>query len=213
MDFELSPEKAVEVLRSLGYLVVGVTAYAVFVFNFYRLLGRKDIFKLDLRVMSNTKFPFIIKLYRTIVHLFKYLTWLPAISVVWFAVLVVILAFLAKSRSVDIVLQIAVTIVAATRVTAYYNEDLAKDLAKMLPFALLGLFLVDPTYISVGVSLETLQNIFDRAETVIYYLLAVIALEYALRIADTILRFVVRVWRKITTKPAVPAPDAATGAD
>lgn len=209
MDFVLSPEKAYDVLKSLGYLVVGVTAYAIFVFNFYRLLARKDIIRLDLRVKSEAKYPFVVKLYRMSIHLIKYLTWLPAMSVFWFAVLVVILSFLAKSRSVDIVLQIAVTIVAATRVTSYYNEDLARDLAKMLPFALLGIFLVDPTYVSVGVSVETFQNIFERAETVIYYLLAVIGLEYGLRIADTILRFVSKIARRMSGNVPVNAP--ATG--
>lgn len=206
MDFELTLAEAFVVIKSLGYLVLGVTAYSIFIFNFYRMLGRKDIFKLDLRIRNKTRFVLIVRVYRTIIHLAKYITYLPAISVFWFAVLVVILAFIAKSRSVDVVLQIAVTIVAATRVAAYYNEDLAKDLAKMLPFALLGIFLVDPSYISLGVSMETLQDIGGRADTVAYYLVAVIALEYALRIVDTIVRFAIRMVRKIGARSPLPVP-------
>ena len=56
---------------------------------------------------------------------------------------------LSKFSSPNHILVVSVSLVAAIRVTSYYNEQLSQDLAKMIPFALLGIFLVDATFFSV----------------------------------------------------------------
>ena len=37
-------------------------------------------------------------------------------------------------------------LIIAIRIAAYYNEELSKDIAKLLPFALLGIFLFNPQF-------------------------------------------------------------------
>ena len=85
--------------------------------------------------------------------------------------------------SVAMVLLISVAIVAAVRVTAYYNEDLSKDLAKMLPFALLGVFLLDTSFFSFSEALTEIKQLFLLWENMIYYFIFVIGLEFVLRIS------------------------------
>ncbi|MDA1220350.1 MAG: hypothetical protein O2909_13130, partial [Chloroflexi bacterium] len=102
-------------------------------------------------------------------------------------ILTVLLTFLAKNRSVDSILLVAMSVLAAIRITAYYDEDLSRDLSKMLPFALLGVFLIDISYFSVPASMEALQQISGQLENIIYYLFFIIGLEFLLRVLSPIL--------------------------
>jgi hypothetical protein len=72
------------------------------------------------------------------------------------------------------------------RITAYYNEDLSRDLAKMLPFALLGVYVVDLSYFSFPASLDALLRAFNQWESITYYLMFVVGLEFILRISSPV---------------------------
>ena len=61
------------------------------------------------------------------------------------------------------------------------HEDLSKDLAKMLPFALLGIFLIDIGFFSWSASWELIREIPGLWKTMVYYLGFIIALELLLR--------------------------------
>ena len=117
----------------------------------------------------------------------KYLVLFPFVAFAWFIVLTVLLTFLAKNRAVDDILLVSMAVLSAIRVTAYYNEDLSRDLAKILPFALLGVFLIDLSYFSIPASVDALQRTMANAESVVYYLVFVIGLEFLLRISSPIL--------------------------
>ena len=73
--------------------------------------------------------------------------------------------------------------VSAIRATAYYNEDLSRDLAKILPFAVMAVFLIDASFFSLSDSLDTLNEASDYNEHILYYLMFLIALEFVLRAA------------------------------
>ena len=72
--------------------------------------------------------------------------------------------------------------VATIRVTAYYNEDLSRDLAKILPFAVLALFVIDASFFNIRESLDILQDANEARETILYYLLFLVVVEFALRL-------------------------------
>jgi len=54
----------------------------------------------------------------------------------------------------------------------------------MLPFALLGVFLVDISYFSWQSSLELVRQVPNFWKEIIYYLVFLIALEFVLRITS-----------------------------
>ena len=83
---------------------------------------------------------------------------------------------------------ISVSLVGVTRVMSYYNEDLSKDLAKMMPFALLGVFLVDISYFEITNSIEAIKQIISLWRLIVYYLLILILIEFILRILYTIVK-------------------------
>jgi len=68
---------------------------------------------------------------------------LPVLVFFWFGVFALFLLILSKSQSISQIVLIAAAIVAATRLTSYFSQDLSKDLAKLLPFTMLAVFLLD----------------------------------------------------------------------
>ena len=117
-----------------------------------------------------------------VMYLTKYLVLFPAFAFFWFAVLTLILTFLSRDRPITDILLIALATVTTIRVTAYYNEDLSRDLAKILPFAVLALFVIDASFFNIRESLDVLQDANEARETILYYLLFLVVVEFALRL-------------------------------
>jgi branched-subunit amino acid transport protein AzlD len=69
----------------------------------------------------------------------------------------------------------------AIRITAYYTEDLSKDVAKMLPFAILGIFLVDSSYFSIESVNDRINMLPEFINLIIQFLLLIIFTEWILR--------------------------------
>ena len=177
----LSIEDAIELLEPVALYVVGVAVYAVFVFNFYRFVALRDMFAFDVYRFEESRFRAVRSFLHVISYILKYLIVFPLFAFFWFAVLTMMLTFLSRGRDMSDTLLIALATVSAIRFSAYYNEDLARDLAKILPFALLALFLIDVSFFSFGDSLEMLTDVTNHRETIVYYLLFLIALELVLR--------------------------------
>ena len=173
---------AVELLWPVGSYVLGMALYAMFVFKFYRFVAARDMFALNLSKYEESRYRWLRRVLHVVMYLTKYLVVFPAFAFFWFAVLTLILTFLSKDRPITDILLIALATVATIRVTAYYNEDLSRDLAKILPFAVLALFVIDASFFNVRDSLEVLQDANEARETILYYLLFLVVVEFALRL-------------------------------
>ena len=89
---ELTLAEALVVLKPLTFFVMGMAIYAIFIFNFYRFLGRKDLFELNLERYEQSKMPAL----RMTIHFFsyvgKYLIFFPFVAFAWFVILTTLLA-------------------------------------------------------------------------------------------------------------------------
>jgi hypothetical protein len=175
---------AIETLQPLIVFVIGMVIYSLFIFKFYHFIARKDVFKLNLAKYNTAEHPFLKKFSRVVLYLIEHVLVFPLLVFFWFGVLSALLAFLSREQTVSQILLVSMALVVAVRITAYYNEDLSKDLAKMLPFALLGVFLVDISFFSLAGAWATIQQFPSYLSVGIYYFLFVIALELLLRIFD-----------------------------
>ncbi|MCX6711364.1 MAG: hypothetical protein NTZ02_04745 [Candidatus Woesearchaeota archaeon] len=176
-----STQQIISILKPLLVFVGGITLYSIFIFNFYRFLARKDIFELDLEQYNTSRFPAVRKMFSVIAYMLKYMLFFPLFTFFWFGVLAMILILLSRIPNVNNVLLISIAIVSAVRITAYYNEDLSRDLAKMLPFALLGVFLIDISAFSPSASYQVFLQIPSKLELLLYYLMFAVILEFVLR--------------------------------
>lgn len=187
----LSITEAESAITPLIIFVVGVVAYSIFIFKFYRFLARKDIFSFDLQKYNKTFFGVINKLFGVLLYIIKYLIIFPLFIFFWFGVISIILIVLSDNLEVKHILLVAMALVASIRVTAYYNEDLSKDLAKMFPFTLLAVFLLDITAFSYATFITQLSSIPSLWKQMIYYLVFTILLELVLRMVYGITRLFV----------------------
>ncbi|MBU4246562.1 MAG: hypothetical protein KKE71_05945 [Nanoarchaeota archaeon] len=169
-------------LKPLALFVGGMVFYSVFIFNFYKFLAKKDLLALNLHQYNAVEHAFIKKAYHVFLYILEYIIVIPICTFFWFIVLAAMLTFLAKEQTVQSVLLASISVVSAVRVTAYYNEDLSKDLAKMLPFALLGIFIIDTSYFSFTTSIETLKSFPSYWKLLLYYFGFAVLLEFVMRI-------------------------------
>lgn len=183
----LNLQEGLQILKLFVIYVVGLLAYSVLIFKFYRFVAKRDIFDLDLQQYSTSDVTWIKKLGGVFFYIIEYLVIFPLFTLLWSAVLFVLLAFLAKNQATETMLLAAMAIVAIVRATAYYNEDLSKDLAKILPFTLLGIFIIDTSYFSLSTSIELIKSIPSFLSNIVYYFLAIVLLEFILRFGHGII--------------------------
>ena len=155
------------------YLVIAIAIYAIVIWHFYRFIAKRDCFKL-----STSKHP-------KLVCFAKYFFVFPFIAGAFFVGFSMLMLFITRYET-GLVLSTAFAIVLAIRITAYYSEDLSKDVAKMLPFALLGVFLVDPSYFQPGDITDKVYSLPDFLTLSIQFILFIIIVEWVLRILLTI---------------------------
>ena len=173
--------EALDLVLTVGVYIIGIAAYAVFVFHFYRFISSRDMFTFDLSRYEESRYKAVRGILHFIMYVAKYIIVFPFLAFFWLAVLTVILAFLSKDRTLSDILVISLATVSTIRVAAYYHEDLSRDLAKILPFAVLGIFIIDASFFTIEDSLTVIHDANNHRE-IFYYFALLVALEFVLRI-------------------------------
>lgn len=156
------------------YLALSIAIYAVLIWHFYRFIAKRDIFKL-----SSHR-------YATAFSVLKYFFLFPFIASLFFIGFSLMLLFLTKQLEIVGILSTSFAVIVAIRITSYYSNDLSKDLAKMLPLALLGVFLVDPSYFRFSDVLDKINSLPEFLVTAIQFIFFITLIEWILRILLTI---------------------------
>ncbi len=208
--------EALAILGPLALIIGGITVYGVFVFNFYRFLARKDIFTLDLQKHNQAKRPALRKTVSVIFYTVKCLVLYPVFVFFWFFIMAVLLYFLSRNQSVEVVMLVAMGVVGAIRVCSYYKEALATDISKILPFALLGIMLIDNSVIRLVESTESVRDVALQWDTVLslsYYLAFVVSLEFLLRMTSGAFNYFRSRRRSRKERKSQPKPEVARPAE
>ena len=169
--------RGVSTIDLLGFSF-GMVSYGVFIWHFYRLISKREIVSLTLqKYQTGGK-----KLTSIIVYFAKYVLVFPLVVTAWFFAYSLFMFFLAPDIDQDFVFLIVISLVVAIRMAAYYKEDLSKDLAKMIPFSLLGIFLVNNTLFTIDQLIERLDDFIPFIGKIAAFVLFAIGVEAALRI-------------------------------
>ncbi|MFC1710609.1 hypothetical protein ACFLZJ_00405 [Nanoarchaeota archaeon] len=170
---------------NLFLIVLLIFFYAWFVWKFYRFLAKKNILELNLKKYNTSEHPVLTKLVAGGLYLLEYIIIVPFIIFFWFAVFALFLIFLTNSLEIHTVLILSATIVAAVRLAAYYKEDLAKDLGKLLPFTLLAVSILNfGTFFDIQRVIGQLTQLPAFFSQIITYLAFVVLIEIILRFFD-----------------------------
>lgn len=177
----------IDFLLPLFYLIISISIYSIIIYHFYRYIARRDCFRKS--ICKHSK----------IIGFVKYFLLFPFVAVVFYLGFSLMLIFLTKTYPIDQLLATSFAIIVAIRITSYYTGDLSKDVAKMLPFALLGVFLVDPTYFTFELVKERINSLPANVNFILQFIFLIILVEWILRIGLNIVNFILGNRKEIIT--------------
>src|SRR3989338_3237872 len=186
---QLSPEQTFVILQNLAMFIVGIAIYSLVIFYFYRYIAKRDFLVLDLSRYEGKRFGLARMIIPSILYIVRYVLIVPVTIFASLLILSGLLLLLSRTTNVANVLLMSMAIIGAVRVTAYVNKDLSKDLAKLLPFALLGVFIIDATFFNPQAAIDALTTELGNIDlwvTLTYYFAFIVALEFAIRILHLI---------------------------
>lgn len=165
----------------------GIAAYGIFIFHFYRFIARRDIFSFDLeRRLAEGSYrsdgrrssaaPRVVAYIATKFFIF------PVMVFAWFLAYSMFILLLTQDMRPDRVFFVASILIIGIRMAAYYSEDLSKDLAKIIPFAILGIFLFDQRFFTVEDVVLNISYIPQFVVEIAAFLIIAFVLEIVLSI-------------------------------
>ncbi|MFH0971383.1 MAG: hypothetical protein V1835_02340 [Candidatus Micrarchaeota archaeon] len=162
-------------------LTFGIAIYAAIVGTFYNFLSRRVLFELDSEKRGGL-LGFILSLGHVAIFFFKYTLMFPAITFIYFVLISTFLFLLSRTAELETVFLLSISLVSAIRLLAYYKEEIAVDLAKMLPLALLGVLIVEPTLFSKEIVESRLTELLGALPSFVGFIGFTVVIEWVLRI-------------------------------
>ncbi len=178
------------ILVSLFLYTIFIVIYAVFIWKFYRFVAEREIIKLNLSQYNFSKHPTLGKAFETIFNIIEYVIILPFIVFFWFSMFSIFLLVLSKSQEPYQILLISAAIIASIRVTSYINMNLSRDLAKIFPFTVLALFLIDPEFFNVNIVFDKIAQIPELFGNILVFIIFIFVIEFILRVVYSIAMFI-----------------------
>ncbi|MFE3845506.1 hypothetical protein ACFL1L_01420 [Thermoplasmatota archaeon] len=157
-------------INPLFYLIILIAIYSIVIWHFYRFIAKRDCF--NIKTIHHQR----------IFSLLKYFLLFPFIAFLFFVGFALMILFITRGYDFVSILSTSFAVVIAIRLTAYYNEDLSKDVAKMLPFALLGLFIADPSYFSYSEIAVKINSLPEFLTLCFQFIILIVIAEWILRI-------------------------------
>jgi len=179
----LSLSRGAGVVVPAGIFAISVAFFGFVIFNLHRSMSVRNVLGIDLSPLRRSGRIWLIVLYG-VSYAVIYGAVFPFLSYIWFWVLVAMLTFLYNSKEPQELLLIGMAVLTAVRVTAYYNEDLSRDISKILPYGLLGIFLVNWGQFDLYTSLDLLERTGAEEDIAFYYWVYVSSQELILRVTQ-----------------------------
>lgn len=173
---------------SILFYIMIITAYAVFIWKFHKFISKKDILELNLSRYNTSDHYVRKKIFAVLFFLLEYIIILPFLILFWFVVLAIFMLLLSNNQGIGQILAISAAIIGAIRFTAYYSEDLSKELAKLFPLTLLVIFVATPELFSVSDVVGKLYELPSLLQPIFAYLAVLFLIEVVLRGVSLIFR-------------------------
>ena len=167
---------------------IGILFYVGFVWLFYRNLSKRDLFKLNLGKYDQpgVEHKGLKKAGSVFLYIMKYGIAFPFYVGFWFAILTFFVFLLSEGITIRQVALVSMALVSAVRVFSYLKEELSRELAKLTPFAIFGVFLIKPDFFSRDLLMDRLNAMPALGWEVLNFLTFCILLEWVLRIMYSI---------------------------
>jgi hypothetical protein len=136
-------------------VAIGILLFSYFIWKTSSILSRREVFKKKITYTASGSPPSLSK--QRISYAIKYILIFPIIMYGWVVVCFFFMWTLNTSLNFDILTLVMVGIISASRIAAHWNEKLAEDIMKFLPFNLLFTLLLNPNLDFVKI-VEAIHN-------------------------------------------------------
>lgn len=200
--FSISASEAFALLEPLAIFIAVIASFCLFVLFFSSFIARRDFFgvggRYDEIKEGLPKGP--------IVAAIEYILFFPIIVFFWAIVFFVMLMFLVPpNQTLEITLAMAIATVGVIRIIAYFSEDYANEMAKLVPLTILVIFMLDVRLFSFGSSIEKLKEAASNPvlwKTLVYFLIFIILMEFFLRLVYAMFSIIAEARQKHAEKEA-----------
>jgi len=175
------PKEYYPYLILIAYVIL-IVFYSIFVWKLYKFIAKKNIIDLNLNKYNKAKHPILIKFLALMLFLLEYIIIIPILIFFWFSAFAVFLLLLSKNTPINQILVVSAAIVGAIRMTSYYSNDLSKDLAKIFPFTVLVVSLLDPQFLANSNLIYRVLEIPALMKNIILYIIFIAGIEFIMRI-------------------------------
>ena len=166
----------------LALWTASIAGYCLLIYHFYRFAAKRDIFGFNALKIELDRNDLSEEMRDTLYGAIKYGVMFPVIVFLWFTGFSILLFFLAKELPTAQILLISVSFVTAIRLASYYHEDLSRDMAKLFPFVLLGIAIVEPGFFSLELIVNRINSLLDFLPDLPVYFFFIVLVEWALRV-------------------------------
>lgn len=158
-----------------------IAVYALLIWKFCGFLARRNVIRLNLHQYNTSEHHILKHVNKVLLFVAEYIIIVPILIFFWFIVLGFFLLIFSKSQSVNQILLISAAIIGAVRITSYFSEELSKDLAKLFPFTILAVFLLQPNFFRLDELLSRFTEIPLYLDNIFIYFILIVAIEIILR--------------------------------
>ena len=123
-------------------VAIGILLFSYFIWKTSSILSRREVFKKKITYTASGDPSSLSK--QRIFYVVNYILIFPIIMYGWVVVCFFFMWTLNTSLNFDILTLVMVGIISASRIAAHWNEKLAEDIMKFLPFNLLFTLLLNP---------------------------------------------------------------------
>jgi hypothetical protein len=172
---------------NLLLLVLVVFFYSLFIWKGYKYIAKKNLIELNLNQYNKVAHPFLAKTLAGVFYLIEYILIAPLIIFISFVFFTAFLILLNESAQITSIILVAATIIAVIRMASYLpkkGEELSRDLAKMLPFMILAIAMLNPGFFNFQRIITNFQQIPPLLNQIFLYLAFIIVLEIIMRLFE-----------------------------
>lgn len=171
---------------NIALLVVLVTVFCIFIWKVYHIISKKNLIELNLKQYNKASHPVLEKFLGAVFYFVEYIIIFPFFVLFWFVIFTIFLILLTKGLDVPTVLMISTIIIIVIRATAYYRENLSKEIAKILPFMLLAVAMTEKGFFNFEEIFTKFSQLPLFFENILGYLAIIVIIEIILRTFDFI---------------------------
>lgn len=169
---------------NLFLLILLVLVYVIFIWKLDKFVAKKNILELNLKKYNKSEHPAMEKSVAGLFYFLEYIVILPFLIFFWFAVFTIFLILLTENASTNLIILSCAVILSVIRIVSYYNENIAKELAKLLPLNLLAVAFFNANFFNFEKIINNISQIPPLIEDIVIYWAFIILLEIVLRFFD-----------------------------